>query len=229
MMDFYRPPATCQIARLGEFYEATFGQRTDGTFVEVGAFDGDTYSNTSCLADLGWRGVYVEPVPKWAEICRARHRNNPRVSVVQSAIGATPGRQLIEVAHSFSSLRDDVIERSKAMFRNLREDEVLVPFEEVFAGETVEVGVLRLETVLAAHRIAPGFEVLVVDVEGYEVEVFDSFDLKAWRPTLVIAELMDRNPRPADAGLAGLRAHILQCGYAHLHVDEVNTVFERVD
>jgi FkbM family methyltransferase len=228
-MDFYRPPATCQISRLGTLYEATLGQRRDGTFVEVGAFDGDTYSNTSCLADLGWRGVYIEPVPQWAEICRTRHRNNPRVSVAQCAIGATPGRQVIEVAHSFSSLRDDVIERSKEMFRNLREDEALVPFEEVFTGETVEVEVHRLETVLAAHRITPGFEVLVVDVEGYELEVFDSFDLKAWRPTLVIAELMDRDPRHAGSGLAGLRARILQCGYAHLHVDEVNTVFERVD
>ena len=45
-----------------------------GTFVEIGAYDGESFSNTSFLADLGWNGLYVEPVPKFAALCRARHR-----------------------------------------------------------------------------------------------------------------------------------------------------------
>jgi FkbM family methyltransferase len=204
-----------------------FGPRRDGTFVEVGAFDGDTYSNTSCLADLGWRGLYIEPVPKWAEVCRWRHRGNPLVSVLECAVGATPGRLSIQVAHSFSSFHADTIARSKEAFRNLRPDETLIPFDEVFTGELVEVDVMRLDTVLARQGIEPGFEVLVVDVEGHEPAVFDSFDLASWRPTLLIVELMDRHPRYAESGLAELRAKILTCGYEHLHVDEVNTVFER--
>jgi FkbM family methyltransferase len=226
-MGFYQPSATCQIPRLGEFYEAIFGQRADGTFVEVGAFDGDTYSNTSCLADLGWRGLYVEPVPQWAEVCRWRHRDNPRVTVLECAVDAAPGRLPIHVAHSFSSFHADAIERSKEVFRNLRPDEALVPLETVFTDQVVSVDVLRLETLLRQQNIAPGFEVLVVDVEGHEPAVFDSFDLAAWRPTLVIVELMDRHPRYSGSGLAELRAKILACGYEHLHVDEVNTVFER--
>jgi FkbM family methyltransferase len=224
---FYQPPATCQIARLGEFYEAVLGERRDGTFVEVGAFDGETYSNTSCLADLGWRGVYIEPVPHWADVCRWRHRANSKVSVLQCAIGAAPGRLPIHVAHSFSSFDAEVIDRSKETFRNLRPEDVLIPFEEVFAGAVVEVDVMRLETVLVEQGVRPGFEVLVVDVEGYEVEVFAGFDLAMWRPRLVIVELMDRHPRYAGTGLAELRGRILASGYEHLHVDEVNTVFER--
>src|SRR5579885_680685 len=76
---FYRPTQTCQIPILGGLYEHLFGERTDGTFVEVGAYDGETYSNTSSLADLGWRGVYVEPVPSSVARCRQRHARNPRV------------------------------------------------------------------------------------------------------------------------------------------------------
>ncbi len=32
-----------------------------GTFLDIGANDGITLSNTYALAELGWRGVYVEP------------------------------------------------------------------------------------------------------------------------------------------------------------------------
>jgi len=33
----------------------------DGTFLDIGAFDGHTFSNTAALADLGWKGICVEP------------------------------------------------------------------------------------------------------------------------------------------------------------------------
>lgn len=34
-----------------------------GRFLDIGAFDGTTFSNTRCLAELGWAGVLVEPSP----------------------------------------------------------------------------------------------------------------------------------------------------------------------
>jgi len=230
-MGFYPLSSTCQIQRLGTIYEAVFGQRTDGTFVEVGAFDGDRYSNTSCLADVGWRGLYIEPVPLHVAICRERHRGNVGVQVLECAIGATPGRRPIQLAQLFSSFHTEAVEASKDVFRNLRSDEALVPFDEIFTGDTAMVDVRRLDAVLTEQAIAPRFEVLVVDVEGHETEVFDSFDLRAWTPQLIIVELLDLHPRYGkDAGeMAALRARILSHGYAHLHVDEVNTVFERID
>jgi hypothetical protein len=56
---FYTLSATCQIQNLSWIYEMFFAHKKDGTFVEVGAFDGDYASNTSCLADMGWRGHYI--------------------------------------------------------------------------------------------------------------------------------------------------------------------------
>jgi FkbM family methyltransferase len=228
-MGFYPLSATCQIQHLGRLYEAVFGRRTDGTFVEIGAFDGERYSNTSCLADVGWRGLYVEPVPLHVALCRERHRGNPDVHVLECAIGATPGRRSLQLAQLFSSFHADTIETSKELFRSLGADQARVPFEAIFTGETLMVEVRRLDAVLTEHGIAPGFEVLVVDVEGHETEVFDSFDLRTWSPRLVIVELLDLHGRYGKAGteMAALRARILSQGYEHLHVDEANTVFER--
>jgi FkbM family methyltransferase len=232
-MGFYEPSTTCQVPELSELYEAAFGQRRDGTFVEVGAFDGDTYSNTSCLADLGWRGLYIEPVPKFAQVCRWRHFGNQNVTVEECAVGATPGRLPIHIAKAFSSFHPAVIEDAKAAYDRLSPEERLMPFEAVFGGEVVPVDVVRLEMLLAKHRIKPGFDLLVVDVEGHETEVFDSFDLAGWQPTMVIAELVDRALRPTAApgepasDVEALRARILSCGYRSLYVDAANTVFVR--
>lgn len=45
-------------------YEAFFKGRTEpGTFVDVGAYDGVTFSNTLLFERLGWMGVCVEPLP----------------------------------------------------------------------------------------------------------------------------------------------------------------------
>src|SRR5262245_29035772 len=54
---------SCQIPNLREQYESLGLSPHTGYFVEVGAFDGESFSNTSFLADQGWSGLYVEPVP----------------------------------------------------------------------------------------------------------------------------------------------------------------------
>src|SRR5258706_644683 len=84
---FYQPSAPCQIAILGGLLEALFGRDTERCFVEVGAYDGESYSNTSCLADRGWRGLYIEPVERAYLKCVERHRGNPRIQVSNHAIG----------------------------------------------------------------------------------------------------------------------------------------------
>src|ERR671923_2099072 len=61
---------SCQIPNLGFLLDFFFGDVAVGTFVEVGAFDGYTYSNTWGLAAAGWRGFYIEPVASHAAQCR---------------------------------------------------------------------------------------------------------------------------------------------------------------
>jgi hypothetical protein len=48
-------------------------QEPGSIFVEIAAFDGETVSNTSFLADL-WlaRDLYIEPVPGYAAACSQR-------------------------------------------------------------------------------------------------------------------------------------------------------------
>ena len=51
-----------------------FGYKTDGFFIEIGAYDGLYLSNSYFFEQLGWRGLLVEPLPEKAAACR---RNRP--------------------------------------------------------------------------------------------------------------------------------------------------------
>jgi len=217
---FYQPTPSCQIAILGALFETLFGQRTDGTFVEIGAFDGETFSNTSCLADLGWRGVYVEPVEGAHRKCVERHRRNPSVSVLNCAIGPEDATIRFWDSAEFSTGSAEVVAAHAAqghVAANARE---------------IAVPQLRLDRVLAEQGIAPGFDLLVVDVEGMEEQVFRSFDVERWRPRCMIIELHDGSGVRASgdqsiAAAARLRAAIRDRGYEEVYRDQANTVFRR--
>ncbi len=173
---FYSLAESCQIPRLRFLYEKYFGQTTEGVFVEVGAYDGDYVSNTSCLADIGWRGYYIEPVPAFHAKCVDRHKSNTNTQVDNLAIGASSGKVRINVCGPLSS-----IESEAASGKDDNE-------------EYVEATLLELNEYLQRNDIAKNFELLVIDVEGHEWGVLQGFSIELWKPKMVIIELHDQRP-----------------------------------
>jgi hypothetical protein len=53
----------CEKVQVWEF----FGFRTDGFYIEVGANDPKTLSQTWLLEKVGWRGILIEPLPRCAQ------------------------------------------------------------------------------------------------------------------------------------------------------------------
>src|SRR5947209_8265810 len=98
----YKPYNDCQIPMLADIYMQHFGYKTNGTFVEVGAYDGESISNTVFLADIGWEGVYVEPIPEHARQAEIRHAGND-VKVFTVAAGDDEGIVEIMVSDALSS------------------------------------------------------------------------------------------------------------------------------
>ena len=58
-----------------------------GTFLDIGACDGKLCSNTLALVERGWSGVLVEPSPGAFQALYERHGQNPRLLLVNAAIG----------------------------------------------------------------------------------------------------------------------------------------------
>lgn len=232
-MSFYLPNNTCQINGLPEIYEKVFGQIRNGTFVEVGAFDGETYSNTNFLADLGWRGLYIEPFNESFNLCFNRHYYN-NVDVICCAIG-TETRE-IELYQSFSHIiHTHSNEEQKVSYlstTNLEQTKIVpqIEWSNHFGFKTHKVYQNTLENVLIEYNIPKNFDILVVDVEGNETDVLNSFSIEKWKPKMMIIELVDENKNFENffdiiESSRSLRNKIINHGYIELYKDHINTIF----
>jgi len=219
---YYPQQPDCQIASIAHLYSQFLGERENGTFVEIGANDGVLVSNTWGLAVRHWRGFMVEPIPAFAEACRRNHHQHPHVVVVETAVG--DGSQS-EMTLSLGGALTTANPEQKREYGSipwssyeLTDHEVVVPAQ-------------SMDCLLEDLDVLPGFEVLVVDVEGLESTVFAGFALSKWRPQMMIVELADTHPQFSATRIsdASLGRSILNAGYTIIYKDAINTVFVRAD
>lgn len=219
---FYTQVDTCQIPSLWFLLERFFGKKTEGTFVEIGGYDGYTFSNTWGLAERDWSGLIVEPLPELAAACRVKHAEHNGISVIESAVGA-PGQSSITLYRG-----DSLTTANKDQFAEYASVEWARP---TLTNESVTVQCQTLDELLVTHSIPAGFEVLVVDVEGFESAVFGGFTLDRWQPQMLIVELADLHPdlQLMSSQDAELGDSILSHGYRIVYKDHINTVYVRQD
>ena len=218
----YKVSESCQIDTLSDIYTKYFGYPSKGYFVEVGAYDGEFVSNTSCLADHGWQGLYVEPIYDHYLKCLDRHEKND-VTVANVAIGLEEGETTIYYGDTLTTLDKDQVKRYSEMD----------VFQHISFSTTV-CDQMRLDTLMEKIEVPKEFDVLVVDVEGKEAEVFETFELDEWKPKMLIIELEDEHPsfqkyEDLVNRIKDLREYILNKGYIEIFKDHINTVFLRED
>jgi FkbM family methyltransferase len=209
---------SCQIPGLKKIYRQAFGNCSTGIFVEVGAFDGESFSNTSGLADFGWRGLYIEPISELAEQCKKRHAHN-KVQVVTSGVGEKSDEIELNMSGQLSTFSKDTKDAYKS-----------ITWASNFQFESRKVPIETLPTILKKAGIPNKFDLLVVDVEGFEEQVFKGIELEQFDITMIIVELIDKHPDFAphtelQASAKRVREHILSSGYMTIFEDQVNTVF----
>lgn len=133
---------------------------TSRTFIEFGANDGVQQSNTYLLErDHGWHGVLVEPIPELAAECQ---RNRPRALVVAGAV-CEPA-----IAGSAISFVDNGLMSHRG------------------AGRQYSVG-LTLSSVIE-DLLGGEVGLVVVDVEGAELEALAGLDLARHQPEFLLIE-----------------------------------------
>lgn len=216
--DYYPRQATCQIPSLSDLYSRFLGEKEDGTYVEVGAFDGIRFSNTWGLAMKGWSGLLVEAMPEYALACAENYKEFPRVQVVESAVTRVSGARVdLHVAGPLSTANTQLLSEYRR-----------VDWARTAVTQKVHsTAGMALDDLLEKFSITRNFDVLVVDVEGYESEVFGGFNLRHWRPRMMIVELADTHPDLSSTSLGDedLSEDIQSAGYRIKYKDAINTVF----
>ena len=158
-----------------------------GFYVEAGANDGVTQSNTLFLARYrGWRGLLVEPVPELAARCRAMRPE----SLVEQAALVAPDHGAPTATVRFANLMS-IVAGARG---GAAEDRAHVARGAALPGvETydLEVPARTLDAVLDGHGVAR-VDLLCLDLEGYEPQALRGLDLDRRRPEWILVEAWDR-------------------------------------
>ena len=216
---FYAQVKSCQIGLLWFLYEQYLSAKNDGVFVEVGGYDGLFVSNSWGLAQAGWTGYLIEPNPLMAEKCREAHSLNKNVSVTEVAIGPVGVKTIdLHLAGTLSTANPILFDEYKS---------VEWAKASLKGTSTIQVNCVTLDDFVESNSIPIGFDVLIVDVEGFEAEVFSGFNLSKWKPKMIIVELVNTHPdlettRSSDARL---QVVVSSAGYQVAYKDLINTVF----
>ena len=188
-----------------------------GTFVEVGAYDGNSWSSTKCLVEAGWTGLMIEPVPKHVERCRRNHSENPKVTIIESACGTYDGTVTIYYNSSLSTTSKDMVLAYQQ-----------VAWANSSLNNPIEVPMARLSTLLENHNWPSRFDLLVVDTEGTELDVLKGLDWSRWSPAMAIIECCEKHPDVILRKRApGINKWMMDLGYTKVRAGKVNSIFIR--
>lgn len=150
--------------QLGEdkfVYERFFTRKRNGVFLEMGAYDGVTYSNTKFFEDhMGWKGVLIEPVPEYAQKAQL---NRPRSRVYNCAVTQSPNPVDIYMNHAVSSVKDNTTQ------------EYYTGWHEGNNVQMIQVPSRRLDDILHHARVTH-IDFWSLDVEGSEYDVLQTMD-----------------------------------------------------
>lgn len=146
-----------------------FGDKK-GTFLDVGANDGVTLSNTRALAERGWRGVLIEPSPKAFALLKENYKGKEGFYFYPFALGEKNGN--LKFMDSGSHLGNgDVGLLSTANEQDYNKWKASTKFEEIV------VKCFRYKTFLNRLRIKE-FDFISVDAEGYDSIILEQIDLR---------------------------------------------------
>jgi FkbM family methyltransferase len=140
---------------------------TNGVFVEVGANDGVTFSNTYYMEkNLGWTGVAVEPLPRAFRELSA----NRKCNVLNGCVSDFNGDVQFLALEGYTEMLSGIANKYDGQHLERIEREL-----KVHGGEKTSITVpcFTLEKIVADYKLAK-VDYLSIDTEGGELEIIES-------------------------------------------------------
>jgi FkbM family methyltransferase len=164
-----------------------FKGKEKGFFIEAGAVDGVRQSNTFFLEFYkDWRGLLIEPVNENYEKCvdnRSKRTIVERAALVSNEYGSgSIDIYYTPECYGLMSVIDGFFNTNKHLQK-----------EGSKKYKKQNVPALTLNAILEKHKemIPPVIDLLVLDIEGYEIEAIKGIDFEKWNIQYLLIEELE--------------------------------------
>lgn len=183
---------------------------TDGCFIEIGAYDGKSLSNSLFFEQIGWRGILIEAHPELVQVCR---KNRPLAKVVHAALGEStassvefsmvrgePGLDTLSFVSSNEQHHQRIKQKGGAI------EKIRVPSGNL-SGLLESLGITQIDWVS-------------IDVEGAELSILKGIDFVKYRPKVLMIEANSK------AEYEAVNMHLLKYGFKQFMKVGCNVIFK---
>ena len=160
-----------------------------------------------------WDGIYVEPIEHLWKHCIENHKSHRGITSLMATVGEHDG---------------DVI----VMWRNPAYDFLYSGNEEFAKANDATQAInnnfvaISLDSLLELYKVEIAFDLLVIDVEGMEVQVLKGFNCLRWQPKMVIIETHELNPGLAIVdNVRFINSYFAGHNYMKIYTSAINTIY----
>ena len=146
---------------------------TKGTYVDIGAFNPIKFNNTYLLHKKGWKGINIDLNQTSIDMFNILRPNDKNIC---AAISDKVEKVEVYIENLFSPLNTISTDRIKLLYNNKLK-------KKTYYVETKTINTL------INHK----FDFLNIDVEGLDIKVLKSINLKFYNPRLICIEIL--NPK----------------------------------
>jgi FkbM family methyltransferase len=158
--------------------ETFFRDKNKGIFVDIGAHDGRTFSNTLLFEELGWDGICIEPLPHIFQ----KLKQNRKCKCIEGAV-VDKEQEYVDFCSidGYSEMLSGVID-----FYDERHKKRIIDEGEVHkcTRTKIKVPCLNFNKVITEENI----DLLSLDTEGGELNILKSIDYSKYNIKVIVVE-----------------------------------------
>ena len=159
-------------------FENFFKEKNNGFYLDIGAHDGITLSNTYFFEKLGWDGVCIEPIPD----VFTKLKSNRNCKLFNCVLSNKKGTENFLVLEGYTEMLSGILENYDPahLIRIDNELRMMGGSKKVITSESLTFDDLQLPNII---------DFVSLDVEGSEMKILETIDFNKYHINIISIEV----------------------------------------